>query len=214
MKRVMRILRCDRRAVAMIEFAMILPVFLLMALGAAELANYMTVRMRVSQLALHLADHSARIGTGSVLAEKTISDAMINDILTGANLQAAELNLYQRGRVVISSLERQAGTSPQLYKIGWQRCRGLQHHTPLYGSEGQTNMAGMGPTGAQVFAMENNSTIFVEVNYDYRPLIGERYVSFGDIVETAAMAVRDRRKMGEPDNAENVSKARCDQFTG
>ena len=98
-------LRDDKSGLALLEFAFSLPIFLAMALTGAELTNYVTTRMRVSQIALQLADNAARIGSGAPIASKTITEADVNDLLTGAGLQAGELNLYANGRVIISSLE-------------------------------------------------------------------------------------------------------------
>ena len=180
--------------IAMIEFALVLPVFTLVLLSGAELANYMTVRMRVSQLALHLADNGARIGTGTTLAVKQISEAQINDMLTGANLQAGTLDLATQGRVVVSSLENDPANAGR-YRIRWQRCFGSEPHTRIYGVQGNNNMLGMGPAANRVTAMVDSATIFVELNYRYRPLIPGSGLNFGDFTEIAAMAVRDPRDL-------------------
>src|ERR1044072_9864988 len=80
--------RRDTSGVALLEFALTLPVLLLLSLTGAELTNYITTKMRISQISLHLADNAARIGSGSQLALKTISESDINDLFTGANMQS------------------------------------------------------------------------------------------------------------------------------
>ncbi|PAX08474.1 TadE/TadG family type IV pilus assembly protein [Sphingomonas lenta] len=186
----------DARGVAFVEFALSLPLFLVMLMGGAEVAHYMTTRMRVSQLALHVADHAARIGDGDLLAAKLISERQINDLLTGAGLQSAELDIYGRGRVILSSLQEMDAPNPNnRFEIKWQRCRGSLTHTPEYGEQGATDLTGMGPAGNQVTALPNGATMFVEIRYDYRPLLGSDYIAFGDFTESAAMAVRNRRNL-------------------
>jgi hypothetical protein len=188
----LRRLRRDRGGAALLEFGFILPVFALMGAGGAELTNYITVRMRVSQLALQLADNAARIGTGSQLAPKTISEQDINDLLTGADLQAGDLNLYTRGRVIISSLEPVKDSNPQKYVIRWQRCRGIAHASG-FGTAGTTQIDGMGPPGRQVIAPKEGVTMFVEVYYQYRSLLPS-YISMPtDMTQYASLMVRDRR---------------------
>lgn len=204
----------DRRGVAYIEFAYSLPMFLTLMLGGAEISNYVTTKMRMSQLALHLADHAARIGSGSQLAAKTISETQINDVLTGAGLQAGGLSLYSKGRVIISSLEPVANpNTTSRYKIGWQRCRGIKNVTSTYGNAGDTNMTGMGPTGRQVIAPDESGTIFVELVYDYAPLISNRWAPTLTIREIASMPIRDRRDMTQVYNSENAPQHLCSQFT-
>lgn len=203
-------LRADERGIAFVEFALILPMFLLFVTGGAELANYMTVRMRVSQLALHVADHAARIGEGEPLAARQISEQQINDLLTGAKLQAAELNLDTRARVILSSLEPVANPNTRdRYRIVWQRCRGALVHTPVYGTEGPTERLHMGPVGAEVKALDGGATMFVEIRYDYRPLIGFQMAALADFTEHAAMAVRDRRDLTQIYNNEGATPSRC-----
>lgn len=208
-----RRLRRDTGGVALIEFAYALPCFLLMGLFGAELTNYVTARMRISQIALHLADNASRIGSGSMLQAKTISETEINDILTGAGFQGGELDLYDRGRVIISSVEPMANPNPtNRYKIGWQRCRGSKtSHNSTYGRAGHssgTNMTGMGPTGQQVIAPEGGGTMFVEVFYEYEPIIKNSFTG-KTMTEVASMMIRDRRDMTQIYNTENATKSLC-----
>lgn len=188
-------LRRDTSGVALIEFAFALPLLLLMSLTGAELTNYITTKMRLSQIALHLADNAARIGSGSQLAAKQINESDINDLLTGAGLQSGEMALFTHGRVIISSLEPM--TNPNTggkFRIRWQRCQGAKAgYTSTYGLAGATNLDGMGPAGRQVTAPEGGVTMFVEVNYDYQPIVKSSLVPQIKIHEIASMMVRDRR---------------------
>lgn len=187
-------LRRDERAVMFIEFAYALPVFLALAMGGIELAHYVTTKMRVSQMALHVADHAARMGSGTLLAAKTINEAQINDVLTGTGLQSAELDLYTNGRVILSSLQEDPD-KPGKFKIAWQRCRGNQVHPSSYGKTGDGNLAGIGPDGQKVTTPKDNATMFVEIFYRYRPLIAGQYAPELSFKDTASMTVRDRRDL-------------------
>ncbi|MES2338574.1 MAG: pilus assembly protein [Pseudomonadota bacterium] len=200
----------DVRGLALLEFAFVLPIFLVLSLTGAELTNYIIARMRVSQLALQLADNAARIGSGSQLQAKTISETDINDLLTGAELQAGKMDLYTRGRVMISSLEPM--TSPNLtglYKIGWQRCRGSKSYNSPYDDALLNISGGMGPAGRQVTAPDNGATMFVEVSYDYKPLIKTSLSPSATITEFASMMVRDRRDTTRIYNSENATRSTC-----
>lgn len=192
--RILHRLREDSSGLALLEFAFLLPIFLTLSLVGAELTNYVITRMRVSQLALHLADNAARIGSGSMLQAKKISETDINDLLTGAGLQAGELDLYRRGRVVISSLEPMANPNVTgLYKIAWKRCRGTKSYTSTYTNVLTNINGGLGPTGRKVTAPDNGATMFIEVAYDYQPLVKTSYSPSTSMTEIASMMVRDRR---------------------
>lgn len=188
----LRALARDRSGVALLEFALTLPVLLTMGLAGAELANYIITKMRISQIALHLADNAARIGTGSQLQAKTISEADINDLLTGADLQSGELKLLTNGRVILSSIEPSTVNTANS-RIRWQRCKGSKTWPSSYGTvANRTNVTGIGPAGRQVAAPTDGVTMFVEVYYAYTPLIRTPY-SPDSFTEIASMMVRDRR---------------------
>lgn len=199
----LRRLHRDRRGLALIEFGYFLPILLLFGVTGVELANYITVRLRVSQLALHIADNAARLGEGSVLVARRLTEQDINDLLTGAGLQAGNLNVYNYGRVILSDLEPMPGLNvPRRYQIRWQRCRGsLTAHESTYGEEGDVNLTGMGPAGRQAIAMDNGATMFVEVYYEYKPLLLKDFARQSiEITETASMAVRERRDLAGGNN--------------
>ncbi len=190
----LRRLRRDQSGVALLEFAFTLPILLVLSLTGAELTNYIITRMRISQIALHLADNAARIGSGSQLQAKTITEADINDLLTGAGLQSGELDLFANGRIIISSVERSTIDTANS-RIRWQRCRGAKTaHTSTYGTVATTtNVTGVGPTGRQVAAPAGGVTMFVEVYYEYQPLVKTSLSPTNDMTEVASMMVRDRR---------------------
>lgn len=204
-------LRRDRRGVAAMEFAFILPILLTMFLVGTELVSYIVARMRISQLALHVADNAARLGEGTVLTARQIREMDINDLLIGASMQAGGLDIDGRGRIVLSDLEPVASpNTTNKYKIVWQRCRGAKTgYTPQYGKEKDTNMNGMGPADQQVRALDHNATMFVEVYYEYQPLLGASFAPSMQIKEIASMAVRERRDLTKVYNTENVAVSKC-----
>ena len=190
-------LRDDKSGLALLEFAFILPIFLTLALTGAEFTNYITTKMRISQLALHLADNAARMGTGSQLSAKTISETDINDLFTGAQLQSSELDLRTNGRVILTDLEQDPNNAGK-FKIGWRRCYGLKtSYVRQYPTtSGTTNLTGIGPANRQVTALSGNATMFVEVFYTYVPLVGGGSLApSSTFTEVASMAVRDRRDL-------------------
>jgi Flp pilus assembly protein TadG len=207
----MRALRGATSGVALLEFALSLPILLTMSLTGAELTNYITTRMRISQIALHLADNAARIGSGSQLAAQTITETDINDLLTGANLQSGELALLTNGRVIISDLEPVANpNTTNRYRIVWQRCKGSKTtHASTYGTAGQTNLTGMGPAGRQATAPDNGATMFVEVFYVYQPLVKTSLSPTSEMTEVASMMVRDTRDLTQIYNTSGATVSTC-----
>ncbi|MDB5695537.1 MAG: hypothetical protein JWN21_1080 [Sphingomonas bacterium] len=201
----------DTRGLALLEFAFSVPILLLLSLTGAELLNYTTTRMRVSQMALQIADNAARMGKGTQITAKVISETDINDLFTGAQLQSGELNLNANGRVILSDVEPVANPNTTgKYKIAWQRCYGSKTtHSSSYGSSGDTDLAGVGPANQQITAQDDNATMFVEVYYVYTPIIALSRAPSTTMIEVASMAVRDRRDLTQIYNTENAPIATC-----
>ena len=61
-------LRRDNSGLALIEFAFIAPIMLLLGIGGIELVNYTIANLRLSQAAVHVADNGSRIGDRDQLA--------------------------------------------------------------------------------------------------------------------------------------------------
>lgn len=210
----------DRSGVALTEFALALPLLLAAGLGGIETANLAVTTLRVNQVAMQIADNASRIGDTSSLENRKIYESDINDLLLGSNIQAgASIDLYEHGRVIVSSLEVVPDTDDQQY-IHWQRCKGIKNHPSSYGSQGDGldgTLTGMGPVGEEVMAQRGEAVIFVEVSYDYQPLVAGFFGDDRIITSTSAYTVRDSRDLtqiyqrdaGSPD-----AIASCALFTG
>ena len=214
----LRRLRADRSGMAMVEFALCLPFVVGVAMTGAELTNFTTVKMRMSQLALQVADNASRIGTGTVTTTTTISEAQINDMLTGAGYQSGKLNVYSNGRIIVSSLETDPANTGK-YRIRWQRCRGSKVVTSSYGVQGANNLTGITLNGQLITAPTSTAVMIVEISYNYQPIISSAFIPRSTLTETAAMVVRDNRDMTGPTggvgiyNNENVTASACSIYS-
>ena len=127
----------DRRGASLIEFAFAFPVVFAMGGYGVELGNLTITDMRVSQIALTLADNASRIGVNNGQATFQLREGDINDILQGGRLMGAGLKLTTYGRVTISSLENVRRTfsdgtsdSAPVQRLHWQRCIGMMAGYP------------------------------------------------------------------------------------
>jgi len=211
-RRLIRRLKRDVSGLALVEFALAMPVLLTAGLWGVETANFAVVNMRVSQLATHLADNASRIGDTSTLQNRKIYESDINDILRGAHIQGGRLELFEHGRAIISSLEVVPETADRQY-IHWQRCAGKQAWTSSYGVQGDGldgSMAGMGPDDRQVMAFGGEAVIFVELVYQYQPLVSDVFIASDNIHSIASFTVRDSRDLAQiyqrdPSNPDTVA---------
>jgi Flp pilus assembly protein TadG len=222
----LRRLRADASGLALIEFAFAMPAVMGMGMYGIETANLAQTHLRVSQLALMLADNASRAGvdvsSGTI---QQIREIDINDIMQGVRLQSLRLDIGNRGRVTLSSLETNADDGQWIH---WQRCLGKMKGAgwdSSYGEEGDgatgTGLAGMGRAGAEVKAPLGEAVMFVEVNYQYRPLFGTWLMGSHVISYTASYIVRDKRDLlgnggkglYDPAPAVGAAKMTCDKYT-
>ena len=193
--RMLRRLLRDRRAVAVTETALMLPFFLGAGLYGIELANYSLTTMKVGQLATHIADNASRIGDTSTLENRKIYESDINDLLLGASIQAGNgMDLYGNGRVILSSLEVNANGKQYIH---WQRCMGMLEASSSFGDEGEILPNGIGYAGRTVLAMDDDAVAFVEIQYEYQPLVSKSLIGEPQIESTASYNVRASRDLSQ-----------------
>lgn len=189
--RLLRRLRDDRSGIALTEFAFSLPILLALILGGLETANYALAHLRVSQIAMTVADNAGRVDT-------TIDESNIYEVFAGAELVGRSLDFEQNGRIVLSSLQpnnRTGSSAGQM--INWQRCFGDLDVDPAYGTEGtgrynSTLAAGMGPAGNKIVSAPGTAVMFVEVTYNYQPIVAQRILGDRQIRYESAFNVRER----------------------
>lgn len=210
LSRHLRRLRADRRAVSAVEFALVAPIMAAMGLGSIELANMAMTYMRVSQIAITIADNASRAKQSSSASGAVMREYDVNEALTQADKQYPGLSVFTNGRVILSSLEYNTTTTGQY--IHWQRCRGSLSGASKYGVEGtgtSTTFAGMGPTGNVLAADANSAIMFVEIYYQYRPIFFSLGSANPTIYRASAMYVRDDRDLtggaGSTDGVANPS---------
>lgn len=192
----------------MVEFAFAAPLLLFMILGGLELVNYALDQLKVNQIAMTVADNAGRVTTG-------IDEANIYEVMAGASVIGQSMDFENHGRIVLSSLqdnEQKGGKHGQM--INWQRCWGDLDVDPAYGGEGtgrtdDTLPDGMGPDGNKIAAIDGTAVMFVEVTYDYQPLISGSILPFsGTIHRESAFNVRGRQN-NDISNAEGLTTLAC-----
>jgi Flp pilus assembly protein TadG len=155
--------RADKRGVAAIEFAFILPIMFFMFIGAVELSQAITVDRRVTQSASSVADLAAR-------KETSISLAEIGDIM---KIGGYIFSPYSQSplQVVVRNVTS-SSTNATLTKQSWQ-----------------CTFSGVGANPAPVcscmnttyvlpsnLVSTNDSVVVAEATYTYTPLIFDYFL--------------------------------------
>lgn len=235
-KRTLRSLGGDRSGLALLEFALSLPIVLGLGCYGLEISNLALLNLRISQIALTLADNASRVGSFSALQTLQLREVDMNDVLQAARYQGASINLTTNGRIIVSSLEnvQQSYDSTPTQRIHWQRCVGLKGsvaadaaYNSSYGTtlvadgtdatvanDGTLAPSGMGDAGSMVTAPAASGVMFVEINYLTKPLFGTWLTAPTRIHYVASYIVRDRRDFSQIFNPSPTStRMTCNLYT-
>ncbi|MGI9377096.1 MAG: TadE/TadG family type IV pilus assembly protein [Tsuneonella suprasediminis] len=190
----------ETAAVAAVEFAIMFPVFITLGLVGTEIAYMSTVNMRVSQIALSLADNASRIGqTDNSSVSPNVKESDIDSIMAGALKQGESFDLKHNGRLILSSLELDSATGKQY--IRWQRCSGDLARTSTYGNDTDNNgltgspIDGVGQSSDKIRASTDSAVMIAEVYYDYKGLFGNLLPTKPTFRQEAIFTVRDDRNL-------------------
>ncbi len=212
----LRALVRNRDAIMLVEFAYSLPVLMLLAFTSVELANLALANMKVSQIAMTVADNLSRAKQSVPLGLPRLREVDINDAMMGAKIQGGDrLNILTKGRVIVSSLQQNSSGNQRIF---WQRCKGVLNKTSKYGAEGATQgttpgFTGMGGTTPKVQAPAGSAIIFAEIVYDYEPLVGAWALGTFQIRREAAFYVRDDRDLTQVYNpSPSVTPSSCSTY--
>ena len=141
-------LLCDRRGVSAVEFALIVPVLILLYVGAVETGNALTIFRRTSAVASTAADLTAQV--------KQVSTADVQDIVAASSSILTPYPVTPL-KIVISSV---VADQNNIGKIAWSYAN--------KGSGRATDSAYTVPAGLTQSA---SSVIVTEVTYSFTPLL-------------------------------------------
>jgi hypothetical protein len=156
--------RCEA-GVAFIEFAICIPLLILLLLGAVEMPRYVLVVQKVEKTINSVTD---------VLTESggTVSAATISDYLNAVPKLMSPYGFTTNGVVILSGVSTPAG-SPNPATINWQVCGGgtLSERSKIgtVGSQAQ-NL----PNGFTMIA--NEQIVVGEIFYNFTPIILQNIV--------------------------------------
>ena len=162
-------LRRDRRGVSLLEFALMLPLFLGFVLTGIEFGNYIMANNRVQRMAAMSADLVAQSGTGKI----GVGEGQIYDLFSALDLTAQPYDLRNNGRVVITAVQGTDNNNDGVIenRILWQRFDGSFIDPPLLGCGTTTALATL-PNGRQMLLDE--ILFHVQVSYKYQPIFSAR----------------------------------------
>jgi Flp pilus assembly protein TadG len=205
-------LRTATSGLAVVEFALTAPVMIVLITYGLEASNIAISRVRIQTMTSGAADNAARI-------RESIDETDIIELLSGAKSVGSNLDFANRGRLIISSVQRNAADNG--LEIVWQRCDGAQNYVSSIGLEGKgktdNTLQTVGytkPGGPTVSVSPKAGTvmIFVETAYNYKALFGDYLYGAQTFKDYRAYIVRQRSN-NVPTNSTAVTKKLCTVFS-
>lgn len=171
MIRLLRSFTRERAGMAMVEFALLLPVLMTMFYGCIEVTRYILIVQKTEKLAHTVADVTAQSKTITIASENQLFEAtkdIMDPFATGTN-----------SRIMVSSLYRPAGAANA--SVNWRITGGgsLSVNSAI-GNIGATPVM---PGGFTFNEREN--VIVAEVFYRFSPLISTRFFGATTIYRNA-----------------------------
>ncbi len=200
-------LRTANSGVAVVEFALTMPVMIALITYGLEASNIAISRTRIQMLTSGAADNAARV-------RDSIDEADIAELLSGAKTVGGNLTFATRGRIIVSSIERNAANNGLW--IRWQRCDGLKNYASTIGlqDKGKTDntLQTVGYGTNQIAPITGTVLIFVETAYDYKALFGDYLYGAQTFTAYRAYIVRQRSN-NQPTNSTGITAKTCDLFS-
>lgn len=167
----LRKLRADRRGLAAVEFALVLPVMLVAYFGCLEVTQGFQASRKVAILARSLSDLTSQ-------ATATVSAAEMNNIFNAAGAVMAPFNA-STARMTVTSVVFSTVSGTVRALVDWSvtrngslRACGQLTQTPNGTAPSLTTI----PVG---LVSASSSVIIADVSYDYTPLLGGSFREIG-----------------------------------
>ena len=155
MKTIFKKVKKNEAGAALVEFALILPILLLLMIGSIEVYRYIYITQKVEEISARIADWSA--AKTSLLA--------IQDFFYGAYNLGVEFNFKANGGVYVTGIQNLLGINTAMWTVF------TSNATTQYGRLGAIVTL---PSPLSLSSGDN--LIIVEVTYKYTPLTS--YLSF------------------------------------
>ncbi|MBO0333656.1 pilus assembly protein [Sneathiella sp. CAU 1612] len=177
----------NHRGVAMAEFALMLPVLMLLTAGSFEVARYALMTQKLDRIAATLSDLIARSNI------ENITETEISNIIDSALFMAQPFDISGNNMIILTSVQGRAGQAPEILS---QRISGsVTSASSIIGDTigGDATLPAAFPDAGSGETLADGETLIIaEVYYDYDPYLTGDIGFFGDMLLRAHAYFRPR----------------------
>jgi Flp pilus assembly protein TadG len=187
MRRLRGFARADQGATA-VEFALVLPIVLLIMLGCFEVPRFVMVYQKISRTSASVADLVAQ-------ADEPITGDQLHDIFAAAKLLMEPYDVVANGSIYVSSINNPSG-GPGVARVTWQKNNdGAVAPGSRIGNEGAAPAlpAGLSP-------ITNEEVLAAEVFFNYTPVFANLIYNGTQLYRVSYTRPRNKNLMTKPGN--------------
>ncbi|MCR9214665.1 MAG: pilus assembly protein [Proteobacteria bacterium] len=167
----------NHRGIAMVEFALLVPILTVLAAGSFEVARYALIMQKLDRIVATLSDLVARSGN------EAMTETEVSNIMDSAFFMAQPFDITGDSMMILTSVEGRSGQAPQILS---QRSSGA-----VTGGQSAvgTSVAGnatlppaFADAGSGETLSDGETLIVAELIYDYSPYLLGDIGYFNDII--------------------------------
>lgn len=172
------------QGVAAIEFALVLPIVLLLLLGCFEVPRYVMIYQKVARTSSGIADLVAQ-------ADEPLTKNQMDDIFTAGKTMMQPNDVVANGRIYVSSINNPSGNG---VTVTWRRQYGSLNVNSAF-------TVGQNPTSALpagLAPISNEEVLVAEVFFNYTPVFSNLIYSGSQLTKVSYTRPRNHNLNTEP----------------
>jgi Flp pilus assembly protein TadG len=185
-RRLVKRFRRHERGVAAIEFALIIPILVLLLLGCFEVPRYVLVWQRMARTSSGVADLLAQ-------ADEPMTGNQMDDIVQAAKVMMQPYDIIANGNIVVDSVNNPSGGGA---KVTWRKIYGSGGNQ---GKVGKANDTPVIPTN--LMPASGEEVLTSEVYFNYRPIFSTLIYNGSTLYMIAYTRPRNHNLMTCPGSA-------------
>ncbi|MHA1568583.1 MAG: TadE/TadG family type IV pilus assembly protein [Alphaproteobacteria bacterium] len=155
-RRILARLRRDRRGALLPEFALAMPILVLLSLGGIEVSRYILLHQKLDRVVATLGDLTAQA--------ESLTVAEMDNLFEAVGYVIKPFEMAANGTVIVTAISASGGGSA---RVDWQRSGGGSY--PATSSFGAPGGSATLPSGFVV--RDGESLVVAEIFYSYAPWV-------------------------------------------
>jgi Flp pilus assembly protein TadG len=176
----MRRFIAGEQGVTAIEFALVLPIVILILLGCFEVPRYVLIVQKIARTSSGVADLTAQ-------ADEPITKNQIGDLFNAGKIMMQPYDVVANGKIYVSSINNPNGAG---VTVTWQRDNG--------GTGPATKITNAASIPAPIRPLSNEEVIAAEVYFTYQPVFPTLIYSGSTLYRVSYTRPRNKNLMTPP----------------